>query len=256
MLIVNKGPFAKGAFLMVTFLVVFACIMSPLFKDYNGNPQTGLEFSDDFFNKLSKYSSDYFDTVKAAVAKQKGVQIAVNATISLPDPKDEPDHAKAQEKANKDAQSIAKALQSAGAQVEAKDNVLMVKGDLGTITEFAYTKAVAVFAVTGNEAVDKPENQANRKLCKDLWKGFGAMMKALQKDRKVAEAKALDTVMRKGLEPAYNFYGLPGESVSQNLFMLIGLLAFYVIYTMWYGYSIFFMFEGFGMSMKKSKKKG
>ncbi|WP_243358101.1 hypothetical protein [Fundidesulfovibrio terrae] len=256
MLIVNKAPFAKGLFLMITFLIVFGVIMSPVFKDHNGNVQTGLEFSDDFFNKLSKNSSDYFDTVKAVVAKQKGVQIAVNATISKPDPKDEPDHAKAQAKANQDAQNIAKVLQTAGAQVEVKDNVLMVKADLGVITEFACNKAISVFAVTGTEAVDKPENQANRKLCKDLWKGFGAMMKALQKDRKVAEAKALDTVMRKGLEPAYNFYGLPGEPVSQNVLMLIGLLSFYVVYTMWYGFSIFFMFEGVGMSMKKSKKKG
>ena len=255
MVIVNKGRFAKGAFLMATFLAVFACIMSPLFKDQNGRPQNGLEFSDDFFNKLAKNSSDYFDTVKATVAKQKGVQIAVTATMAKPDPKDEPDPAKAQEKANKDAQSAGKALQAAGAQVEVKDNVLAVKGDLGVITEFAYVKAMSVFTVTGEEAVDKSENQANRKLCKDLWRGFGAMMKALQKDHKIPEAKALDTVMRKALEPAYNFYGLPGQPVSQNLVMLISLLVFYVIYTMWYGYGIFFMFEGVGMTMKKSRKK-
>ena len=255
MLIVNKGPFAKGAFLMVTFLIVFACIMSPLFKDHNGNVQTGLEFSDDFFNKLAKNSSDYFDTVKASAEKQKGVMIAVSATISKPDPRDEPDPAKAQEKANKDAQAVAKALQAAGAQVEVKDNTLMVKGDLGAMSEFALAKARSVFAVTGTEAVDKPENQANRKLCKDLWKGFGAMIKGLQKDRKIVESKSLDTVMRKALEPAYNFYGLPGEPVGQNIMMLTGLLVFYVVYTMWYGYGIFFMFEGIGMSMKKSRKK-
>ncbi len=255
MLIVNKGPFFKGAILMVTFLAVFIVIMSPVFKDQNGRPQTGLEFSDDFFNKLSKNSSDYFGQVKALVDKQKGKMISVNAVISVPDPKDEPDRAKAQEKANKDAQTIGKVLQGAGAQVEVTNNTMMVKADLGVITTYAYQKAVSVFAVAGSEAVDKPENQADRKLCKDLWKGFGAMMKGLQKDRKVADAKVLDTVMRKGLEPAYNFYGLPGEPVSQNVAMLAGLLIFYVVYTLWYGYSIFFMFEGIGMSMKKSKKK-
>ncbi|WP_243312748.1 hypothetical protein [Fundidesulfovibrio agrisoli] len=255
MIIVNKGPFAKGAFLMVTFLAVFFCIMSPLFKDQNGKPQNGLEFSDDFFNMLAKNSSDYFDQVKATVAKQKGVQVAVTATVAKPDPKDEPDPAKAQDKANKDAQAYAKALTASGAQVEVKDNVMTIKGDLGAMTEFATAKAMKVFAVVGTD-VDKPENLADRKLCKDLWKGFGSMMKPLQKEGKVAEAKVLDTVMRKGLEPAYNFYGVPGEPVSKNLTLLISLLAFYVVYTMWYGYSIFFMFEGVGMSMKKSKKKG
>ena len=206
-------------------------------------------------NELAKNSSDYFDTVKAAVAKQKGVMIAVTAPIAKPDPKIEPDPAKAQEMANKDALTVAKALQAAGAQVEVKDNVLTVKGDLGAMGEFAAAKAMSVFAVTGTAALDKPENIADRKLCKDLWKGFGSMMRALQKDRKVPEAKALDTVMRKALEPAYNFYGLPGEPVSKNVVMLIFLLTFYVVYTLWYGYAIFFMFEGVGMSMKKSKKK-
>lgn len=255
MLIVNKGPFAKGALLMVTFLAVFAFIMSPMFKDQNGQPQNGLQFSDDFFNKLAKNSSDYFDTVKATVAKQLGKQIAVTATAPLPDPKDEPDRTAAQAKANKNAQAMAKALQAAGAQVEVKDNVLSVKADLGAMGEFAYGKAMAVFNVAPMDA-DKPENQADRALCKDLWKGFGVMMKPLQKAGKVPEAKMLDTVMRKALEPAYNFYGLPGEPVSKNVVLLIGLLTFYVVYTMWYGYGIFFMFEGVGMSMKKSKKKG
>lgn len=254
MLIVNKGPFAKGAFLMVTFLIVFAVILSPVFKDHNGNAQTGLEFADDFFNKLAKNSSDYFDQVKATVAKQKGVQIAINATIAKPDPKDEPDAAKAQDKANKDAQNVAKALQAAGAQVDVKDNVLSVKGDLGAMTDFAYNKAKTVFGVVGMD-VEKPENQADRKLLKDMWKGFGSMMKPLQREGKIAESKALDTVMRKAIEPAYNFYGVPGEPVSKNVVLLAALLTFYVVYTMWYGYAIFFMFEGVGMSMKKSKKK-
>ena len=56
MLIVNKGVFGKGFVLMITFLGVFILIMSPIF-----NGMTGLEFSDDFFNKLAKNSSNYFD---------------------------------------------------------------------------------------------------------------------------------------------------------------------------------------------------
>ena len=37
--------------------------------------------------------------------------------------------------------------------------------------------------------------------------------------------------------------------------MLSGLLVFYVFYTMWWGYAIFYMFEGFGLTMKKAKVK-
>jgi hypothetical protein len=254
MAVTNKGAFGKGMALLVSFTAIFLLIMSPVMKDQNGNPQTGLEYADDFFNKLSKYSSDYFDQVKDAAGKQKGKQIAVVASVAKPDPKDEPDAAKAQAKANADAQAIAKALQAAGATVEVKENVLTVKGDLGAVLDFATAKSQKTFGIVGADA-DKPENVADRKLLKDLWKGFGAMVKPLQKDGKVAEAKSIDTVMKKGIEPAYNFYGIPGEPVSKNIALLTFLLAFYVVYTMWYGYGIFFTFEGVGMSMKKSKKK-
>jgi len=250
MMIVNKGTFAKGVLLMVSFLAVFMLIMSPLFGG-----KTGLEFSDDFFNRLAKNSSDYFDEVKAGVAKQKGKQLVVTATISKPDPKDEPDPAKATAIANKKAQDVAKALTTAGATVEVKDNVINVKGDLGNMLEFATTKAKDMFMVIG-AAADSPENKANHKLMKDLWTGFAALIKPLQKDGKVADAKALDAVMKKALEPSYNFYGIEGEPVSKNIFLLSFLLVFYVVYTMWYGYAIFFMFDGIGLSMKKSKKKG
>jgi len=250
----NKSAFFKGFSLMVSFCIVFALIMSPLFKDQNGNPQTGLEFADEFFNKLSKNSSDYFDQVKESAAKQKGKTLAVVAPIAKPDPKDEPDAAKAQAKANQDAQDIAKALQATGAQVDVKDNVLTVKGDLGAMLDYTAAKAQFAFGLVGAEA-EKPENQALRKNLKNIWKGYLAMIKPLQKDGKVAEAKALDNVMKKGIEPAYNFYGIVGEPVSKNIFLLAFLLAFYVVYTMWYGYGIFYMFDGIGLSMKKSKKK-
>uniref|UniRef100_A0A7C3WFH7 Uncharacterized protein n=1 Tax=Fundidesulfovibrio putealis TaxID=270496 RepID=A0A7C3WFH7_9BACT len=247
----NKAAFAKGAFLMVTFLAVFVAILSPLFP----GKMTGLDYADDFFNKLSKNSSDYFEQVKATVAKQKGVQLDVTATIAKPDPAVQPDPAKAQEAANKDAQAAAKALQAAGATVAIKDNVITVKGDLNAILDFATTKGRAAFDTTSADQ-EKPEKVADRKLVKDLWKALGALVKPLQKAGKIADAKAIDQVMKKALEPGYNFYGVDGEPVSKNIFMLLFLLSFYVVYTLWYGYSIFFMFEGIGMSMKKSKKKG
>jgi hypothetical protein len=33
------------------------------------------------------------------------------------------------------------------------------------------------------------------------------------------------------------------------------LLVFYVAYTMWWGFAIFYIFEGIGLSMKKAKVK-
>ena len=37
--------------------------------------------------------------------------------------------------------------------------------------------------------------------------------------------------------------------------IMTGLLVFYVAYTMWWGFAIFFMFDGIGLTMKKAKVK-
>jgi len=250
MLIVNKGAFGKGFLLLVSFVGVFLWIMSPTF----GGGRTGLEFSDDFFNKLAKNSSNYFKEVEVTAAKQKGKQLNLSVTIPLPDPKVQPDPVKAQETADMNAQIAAKALTTAGGQVEVKGNVLLVKGDLGAILEFTTKNAAELFTVVG-DASSKPENLETKKLLNNLWKAFNAMMLPMQRDKLLVEAKAVNQVMKKAVEPAYNFYGISGEPVSQNVVMLTGLLVFYVIYTMWYGFGIFCMFEGIGLSMKKAKVK-
>lgn len=250
MIITNKGAFSKGFLLMITFVGVFLFIMSPSF-----NGRTGLEYSDDFFNMLSKHSADYFPDVKKAVEKLKGKVVSVNVVVKRPDIKVEPDAAKGQEIANKNAQTEAKALIAAGAQVDVKDNVMSIKADLGVVGGYALDKSIMIFNVVGEEDMAKPENIETRKQLKTLWTAFGAMIKPMQREKYIAEAKSLDTVMRKAIEPAYNFYGVPGEPVSKNIPLLVGLLAFYVVYTLWYGFAIFFMFEGVGMSMSKAKAK-
>ena len=85
--------------------------------------------------------------------------------------------------------------------------------------------------------------------------GLTAMVKELQKQKKVEEAETVNLVNTKAIEPAYNFFGIKGEKVSERVPVVAGLLIFYVIYTMWYGYAIFDIFNGIGLSMSKSKAK-
>ena len=80
-------------------------------------------------------------------------------------------------------------------------------------------------------------------------------IKELQKQKMIKEAKVVSQVNKRGLEPGYNFYGIKSEKVLDNVLPLVGLLVFYVIYTMWYGYAIFDMFGGIGLGMTKSKAK-
>ncbi|KJU85505.1 hypothetical protein MBAV_002301, partial [Candidatus Magnetobacterium bavaricum] len=64
-----------------------------------------------------------------------------------------------------------------------------------------------------------------------------------------------NAVVKKAVEPAYNFYGIQPQKVSDKILLMAGLLVFYVFYTIMWGYAIFFVFEGLGLSMKKAKHK-
>jgi capsid portal protein len=62
-------------------------------------------------------------------------------------------------------------------------------------------------------------------------------------------------VMKKAVEPAYNFYKIESQKVVDKAGIMSGLLIFYVAYTMWWGFAIFYMFDGIGLTMKKAKVK-
>ncbi len=230
----NANHTVKGLALLGSFVIVFIMIFMPWY----GNGQNGLEFSDDLFNKLSKGSSYFIPGIRQSVAKFEGTEIS--ATVSLKKPEN--------------AAKTVDIMQKAGLTAEVKEGKLVYAGKMGAIfsrvlqdSDDLYNndaaKVGAFYGIDGREAVK-------------LWhEALYASVKALQKQKKVEEASAINLVLLKGIEPGYNFYGIPAESVGSKAFTLIGLLAFYVIYTLWYGFGVFELFEGMGLSMKKSKAK-
>jgi hypothetical protein len=59
----------------------------------------------------------------------------------------------------------------------------------------------------------------------------------------------------KGVEVAYNFFGIQPEKSSTKAGMLTFALLFYLLYTVWWGYAILFIFDGLGLKMTAVKKK-
>jgi len=87
------------------------------------------------------------------------------------------------------------------------------------------------------------------------WGVLNRVAKEFQKNKKAEQAGVIFEVMRKGIEPAYNFYKIEPQKVSGKALTVIGMLFFYVLYTMWWGYAIFNLFDGIGLSGKKGKFK-
>jgi len=234
MLVTDKKLFTKGLLLLLSFTVVFLLIFSPIFP----GGVNGLHFSDDLFNKLSKGSSYFIPQVAGSVKAYDGRQIAVDVKFKNPE----------------DMKTAALLLSKVGATGEIKGDALAVSGDLGAMLG----KVVADADVLYKDEADKLTafyGMDGKAAMKGWWTLLSAMIKPLQKIKMIEEANIVNSVNQKAIEPAYNFYGIPAESIMTKIPTVAGLLIFYVIYTMWYGYAIFDMFNGIGLSMSKSKIK-
>jgi hypothetical protein len=51
------------------------------------------------------------------------------------------------------------------------------------------------------------------------------------------------------VECAYNYYGIEPWKVSDRIGLVLFSLIFYVVYTVWYGYAIIFLLEGWGFTL-------
>lgn len=233
MIVRNKKTFGVGVVFAISFLAVLLFIFSPSFKGKNG-----LEFSDDSFNRLSKGSSYFIPKVAKSAEQLNGK--ALNANIKL-------------DKAE-DAEAISKLLAATGAKTDVKDTAVKIEGDLGAILQSAIKDSDAMFKNDG-KAVAGRYGYDEKKVMKNWWTALTKIEKNLKKDKLIAEAKVVSDIVKKAIEPGYNFYKIDGQKVADHAGMMSGLLIFYVIYTMWWGYAIFYLFDGIGLSMKKAKIK-
>lgn len=233
MLVRHKAPFSKGIVLSLTFLGILILIFSPVFWGKNG-----LDYSDDLFNKLSKGSSYFIPKVGENAKKFEGQSL--DATVKL---------AKAE-----DAAKAVKMVIAAGGQVGAKDTEVKVNMDLGKLLSTVVKDSDAMYRNDGKD-VSARYGLNEKDVMTVWWNLLNPMIKELQKQKKIEEANVISETLKKAVEPAFNFYGIEAQKVADKAFTVIFLLVFYVVYTLWWGFAIFYLFEGLGLTMKKAKVK-
>lgn len=231
MIVKNSKAFIKGSLLALSFFGILLVIFAPIF----GDGQNGLVFSDAMFNRLSKGSSYFIPKVR------EGAQAFAGTTFSVTIKLDQP--------------AIASAvLAKAGMTTKTSDAGTAISGDLGKLLASALNDADAMFANDGAKIAARYARN-EKEVMEAWWSVLKATDKAMKKQHKVEEANAVSAVMKKGVEPAYNFYGIESQKVTEKAGLMTGLLIFYVIYTMWWGFAIFYLFEAVGLTMKKAKVK-
>jgi hypothetical protein len=231
--IAHKGEFTRGIILSISFLVVLAIIYSPVFKGKNG-----LEAADELFNSIAKGSTYYIPSVmqknEAFLGKDFKVTIAMN---------------------NADmAEKTALLFSTAGALVDQSGAELTIRGDLGKVLGAALQDADNMFNNRGDALADKYGYDPKEAMY-NWWSAFKLADKALKKQKMFKEAKFVSEVQTKAVETGYNFYGIAPEPVSKRAGILSFSLVFYVVYTLWWGFAIFYLFEGWGLRMEAAKEK-
>jgi hypothetical protein len=227
-MIAHKKEFFGGAIMMAVFAVVLIVIFMPIFGGQNG-----LNYLDNLYNTISKGSAYYIPKVKEEAAKFEGTAVAVTIQMLNPD----------------QTQETAKLLNQAGALVNVSGAELKVSGDLVQILNGCIDDADAMYHNQGEKVSGKYGLDEKRVLF-DWWTALKGMGKALEKQKKFKEAKVIDLTVSKAVETSYNYYQVEPKKIGEKIGIVIFSLVFYVIYTLWYGFAIMFMFEGWGMQLK------
>ncbi len=234
MIVKNKSTFFTGAFLAVTFAGVLALIFSPVF----GDGKNGLVYADDMFNRLSKGSSYFIPKVLKSNDKFVNTSIAVSVKLEKPEQID----------------GTIKLLAAAGIETKNASAEIQINGNLGALMAKIIQDADDMYK--NNGAAVAARYGVEEKKVMESWHGMlKGVDKALKKQGKIEESKIVSDVMKKAVEPAYNYYKIDAQKVTEKAGIMTGLLVFYVVYTMWWGFAIFYMFDGIGLTMKKAKVK-
>jgi hypothetical protein len=219
---------ARGIFMLIAFFILLVVIFMPVFP----GKVNGLDYMDNLFNMISKGSSYFIPASIKSSEKYAGKMIDVK--VKLDD--------------EKLAAQTAKLLEVNGLQAAVTGKELAIKGDMAKILKGGLADADLMFKNDGKPVAEKYGYSEKQAMFNwhTVFKKIGA---DLTKQEKFAEAKPFADVQKKALEPAYNYYGVEAKNWQENLALIIFALAFYVFYTLWYGFGLMWLFEGIGLKI-------
>ncbi|HEY6000659.1 MAG TPA: hypothetical protein VI078_15335 [bacterium] len=236
----NSKSIGVGVVLAISFFAVLALIFMPVFgAGRDGKPLNGLDYADDLFNKLSKGSSYFIPKLQKNVQGWAGKPFDAAVTLDKPET----------------AALAATLFTTAGATAGADGARLSVKGDLGAVLAAVLVDADNMYKNDGAAVSGRYGGAKEKAALKTWWQAFSAIDKEFKKTGKIEESNAISEVLKKGVETAYNYYGIPAEKVADKAVLMTAVLVFYLVYTLWWGFAIFYIFDGIGLTMTKAKVK-
>ena len=227
-MIAYPKTFYKGLGMMAAFIVVFVLIFMPLF-----NGQNGLEYLDDLYNSISKGSAYYMDKLRGEVKPFEGQ----NVELTL------------ETKSTDQAEKSARLIEESGASVILQDNTLTVEGGLGALMLNCIDDSDLMYYNKGEELSEK-YGYNEKEVVYNWWRLNKLIEKELQEQKSFKAALMLDRIQKRAVEASYNYYTIEPEKIGSKWGVVAFSLIFYVVYTLWYGFAIMYMFEGAGLRLE------
>ncbi len=225
-----RKELATGLLLTTTFFITFGLMLSPLFDDMNF-----IQYADCKFNQYSKHSSYFIPTVLKNSEKYVGRTVSSVITFE-----------------NNDLAEKAAKLYLQIVNTQLNGNTLRIEGDLGAIVARALEDSEKAY--WNEEEYFRNKYGMSAKEVLYLWHvSLESIAKSLEKEGRIDESLFLKSqVITRVIEPSYNFYGIEPEQMD-----VVGgfLLVFYVIYTLWWGFAIYYLLEGCGIKITRAKAK-
>ncbi|MBI4704095.1 MAG: hypothetical protein HY744_23550 [Deltaproteobacteria bacterium] len=213
--------------MMGVFAIGLVVLFMPLFGGRNA-----LEYLDNLYNTISKGSAYYIPELREANRKLAGDSVKMALGLRS---------------AGEAAQAV-QLLSGAGARAAAQGAEVTVEGDLGAILASCLDDADRMFHNDG-AALVRRYHLDERAALHTWWRVLGAAVKDLNRQHRFREAKSADAISAKAVECAYNYYRIDPQSIGDRWAVVLFSLLFYVIYTVWYGFAVLYLFEGAGLKL-------
>jgi hypothetical protein len=223
----------QGYLLLASFFAVLVAIFMPLFPGTQGQKVNGLDYLDNFFNQLSKSSAYYIPEQIEKAQEYRGQQFSTSLKMKSPE----------------EAALTAQLFATNQITATAEGDTVQVSGDFGAMVTIMLNDADLMFKNDG-QALKAKYGIDERQTVYSWYQALRAMEKDMTKAGQFEQAKFVANCLFKAIEPAYNYYLVEAKPVKEEIFLLIASLIFYVVYTMWYGYGLLFLFEGMGIKLE------
>ena len=232
MLIKNRTSFAKGMVMTVVFVAVLVTMFMPIFEGENA-----FRAADKLFNTISKGSTYYVPLLEEMVAPHDDG--AVDGPIKL------------QEGARADVETV---FAKIGANVSDRPDGLNVDIGFEALFDAVLGDVDDMFHNRG-EKVSARYGIPEKRVLYAWWNGLRGVEKALSAEKRFTEAKVMSEVLDRGVAVGYNYYKVEPQKAADRWSILTFALVFYVAYTLWWGFAVYFLFEGVGLQLTAGKKK-